>query len=349
MSDSDDDCYGPVLPPSMRKTSTKENTEKKKQDDSSDDDAYGPALPPSMRKPSQTTSKDKPSSSSESKSTIGPTIGPSLPPSSANRSSSAAAADDASSSDDDAYGPALPPGFVKRPSGPAVRGPAAPGPAVRGPALPPGGLPAQEDGEEDEDEDVIGPRPPAESADLGRYAAAEVERRATSMKEKLDAMGRPAELVREEWMLELPPDRAGEFGLGPRQFRKTTPQERGDTSGWTETPSTKGQSRPAPTEKAAKKGGELVELATRRRDERMAQVAEDLGAKRNESLLDMHQKNVKKAKAAVEAGEAPKRRQEFDRDRDLGTNRFDDAQRAAAIKRSRGAADMFSSGAQKFL
>ncbi|KAF0291106.1 GPALPP motifs-containing protein 1 [Amphibalanus amphitrite] len=304
MSDSDDDCYGPVLPPSMRKTSTKENTEEKKQDDSSDDDAYGPALPPSMRKPSsQTTSKDNPSTSSESKSTIGPTIGPSLPPSSANRSSSAAAADDASSSDDDAYGPALPPGFVKRPSGPAVRGPAAPGPAVRGPTLPPGGLPAQEDGEEDEDEDVIGPRPPAESADLGRYAAAEVERRATSMKEKLDAMGRPAELVREEWMLELPPDRAGEFGLGPRQFRKTTPQERGDTSGWTETPSTKGQSRPAPTEK----------------------------------------------KAAVEAGEAPKRRQEFDRDRDLGTNRFDDAQRAAAIKRSRGAADMFSSGAQKFL
>ena len=54
-------------------------------------------------------------------------------------------------------------------------------------------------------------------------------------------------------------------------------------------------------------------------------------------------------KAAAVAGEAPQRRQEFDRDRDLGTSRFDDAQRAAAIKRSRGAADMFSSGAQKFL
>ena len=55
--------------------------------------------------------------------------------------------------------------------------------------------------------------------------------------------------MREEWMLELPPDRAGEFGLGPRQFRKTTPQERGDTSGWTETPSGKSQPRSAPAEK----------------------------------------------------------------------------------------------------
>ena len=50
-----------------------------------------------------------------------------------------------------------------------------------------------------------------------------------------------------------------------------------------------------------KKGGELVELATRRRDERMAQVAEDLGAKRKESLLDMHQKSAKKAKVGTVA------------------------------------------------
>ena len=57
------------------------------------------------------------------------------------------------------------------------------------------------------------------------------------------------ELAREEWMLELPPDRAGEFGLGPRQFRKTTPQERGDTSVWTDTPSGKTQPRPATAEK----------------------------------------------------------------------------------------------------
>ena len=41
-----------------------------------------------------------------------------------------------------------------------------------------------------------------------------------------------------------------------------------------------------------------MELATRRRDERMAQVAEDLGAKRKESLMDIHQKKVKKAKVS---------------------------------------------------
>ena len=45
-----------------------------------------------------------------------------------------------------------------------------------------------------------------------------------------------------------------------------------------------------------------MELATRRRDERMAQVAEDLGAKRKESLLDLHQKNIKQAKVGVRIG-----------------------------------------------
>jgi hypothetical protein len=37
-------------------------------------------------------------------------------------------------------------------------------------------------------------------------------------------------------MLELPPDRAADFGLGPRQFRARARPESGDRSVWTDTP-----------------------------------------------------------------------------------------------------------------
>jgi hypothetical protein len=40
----------------------------------------------------------------------------------------------------------------------------------------------------------------------------------------------------ESWMLELPPDRAADFGLGPRQFRARAKPESGDRSVWTDTP-----------------------------------------------------------------------------------------------------------------
>jgi len=41
---------------------------------------------------------------------------------------------------------------------------------------------------------------------------------------------------RENWMLELPPEQAADFGLGPRQFRVRTKPESGDRSVWTDTP-----------------------------------------------------------------------------------------------------------------
>jgi len=259
-----------------------------------------------------------------------------------------------SSDEEDAYGPALPPGFVRGTA--PVKGPSLP--PVKGPSLPPGGLPAAvapaEDSEDsDGDADMIGPRPPPRDVDLGQYAASELERRASSMREKLDAAGRPVELAREDWMLELPPDRAKEFGLGARQFRRTAAPERGDTSGWTDVAGQEasGKERPAPA--AEQKQSVLIELASSRRDERMSAVAERLQASRKEALLDTHLKERKKAKkeAAKEAAREGKKRQrqEFDRNRDLGANRFDEAQRSAAIKRSRGASDMFGSGEQKYL
>jgi len=43
-------------------------------------------------------------------------------------------------------------------------------------------------------------------------------------------------MKRENWMLELPPEQAADFGLGPRQFRVRTKPESGDRSVWTDTP-----------------------------------------------------------------------------------------------------------------
>jgi hypothetical protein len=43
-------------------------------------------------------------------------------------------------------------------------------------------------------------------------------------------------MKRESWMLELPPDRAAVFGLGPRQFQVRATSELGDRSVWTDTP-----------------------------------------------------------------------------------------------------------------
>jgi hypothetical protein len=42
-------------------------------------------------------------------------------------------------------------------------------------------------------------------------------------------------MKRESWMLELPPDQAADFGLGPRQFQAIAKPESGDRSLWTDT------------------------------------------------------------------------------------------------------------------
>jgi hypothetical protein len=47
-------------------------------------------------------------------------------------------------------------------------------------------------------------------------------------------------------MLELPPERAAEFGLGPRQFRVRTKPESGDRSVWTDTPADRLQKEASP-------------------------------------------------------------------------------------------------------
>jgi len=246
---------------------------------------------------------------------------------------------DDESSDDDDYGPALPPHLANRPGGES---------SVVGEAD------GKNDDESDtDDDDVIGPRPPkpGESSSFLQSQASDIERRAQSMKDKIEGKGQN-EIKRESWMLELPDAKAKSFGLGPRTFSRKGKTELGDRSVWTETPE----------DKARRARGEQVEggnddeeekkrqeyLINKSRDEAMSEITEKLKKKRgSESLLEKHEKELKK-KSKKDKKDSNERRP-FDRDADLGANKFDEAQRKLMIKKAAQIDSRFSSGQQKFL
>ena len=95
---------------------------------------------------------------------------------------------------------------------------------------------------------------------------------------------------------------------------------------------------------------ETVDIAARLRDEKMAKVSKDLKQKRGaDSLMDMHEKKLKKEKKKKEeSGEALERRP-FDRDVDLKANAFDNAMKKNMLKAAAKIDNRFSSGSQKFL
>lgn len=86
-------------------------------------------------------------------------------------------------------------------------------------------------------------------------------------------------------------------------------------------------------------------MANLQRDKEMERISNELNQKRgSESLMDRHTKKVKKEKS-----KKPEERRPFDRDLDLQVNRFDDAQKAAMLKKAGQLNDRFSRGGQKFL
>ena len=94
----------------------------------------------------------------------------------------------------------------------------------------------------------------------------------------------------------------------------------------------------------------VVDIAARLRDEKMAKVSKDLKQKRGaDSLMDMHEKKLKKdKKKKEESGEVLERRP-FDRDVDLKANAFDNAMKKNMLKAAAKIDNRFSSGSQKFL
>ena len=90
--------------------------------------------------------------------------------------------------------------------------------------------------------------------------ASDIERRAQSMKDKIEGKGQH-EVKRESWMLELPDAKAKSFGLGPRTFSRKGKTELGDRSVWTE----------SPEDKARRARGEQVEGGNEDEEEKKRQ------------------------------------------------------------------------------
>lgn len=339
------DLIGPALPPHLRKTQDKDES-----DSVDDDDEFaGPALPPGYK-------RNEPSSADESEEEV-----------SVKRPKTSHTTDieqEKKEDDDDGFfGPALPPGFKKQQSSPdriPVIGPALPPGFCRpstedgdddsggedqesfsGPALPPG---YQPQASSSEDEDVIGPMP--SKGPIHNSVALDIERRAQRMKEKLTGNDVPIVPTRESWMTELPPE-LQHIGLGARTFKKRSGPEKGDRSIWTDTPADrerKAKERLEGKNKSENDKDSTPQLS--RKDIEMAEkVTKYNESKRAESLMSLHTKKMKDK--AKEKADQPVERRPFDRDADLQVNRFDEAQKQRLIKKSQELNTRFSHSKDK--
>ncbi len=223
----------------------------------------------------------------------------------------------------------------------------------------------QDDDEEsdDDDDEVIGPMPPKPGEAASSSASADFEARARMMRDKIEEANRPKEHKRETWMLELPEENSKNFGLGPRQFSKSTKDKGKRDHTWTMTPEQRAkrskQGDDEGEEEVGAKGQDedvLAYLASLKRDQEMDKVSKELRKKRGEeTLMELHDKKLKKKRKEEEEERKKKgkekevERRPFDRDLDLQANRFDNAQKELMLKKARQLNDKFSQGATKFL
>merc|ERR1712141_614849 len=205
-------------------------------------------------------------------------------------------------------------------------------------------LPSKVQNSSSEDEDLVGPLPPQhhEKTLKQQQIDLELEKRAYSIKERLTQQNEVIEAPkRDSWMTELPQEKAKSFGLGPRQFNRSSgPKPKQDRS-WTETPEMKAKRAAlaasgivVPDEEKVKEPKEdkdvLEYMASLKRDNDMESVANEMKKKRGtDSLVDLHEKErckkQKKDKKAKESLDGKSERRPFDRDLDLQANRFDEA------------------------
>lgn len=355
-SDSEEEAYGPQLPATAAQHRSKNN---KKEEE---EDSYSPSLPPHMRKtsggssttahgPHDGQSAVQESNNSGSDEESGEYC-PALPPHMQQRDSN----DSESEDEGEEYCPALPPhmlqgGSKTSPHFPQRR-------SVVGPMLPKGFAPpteepsvkdSEEESEEEEEETgpIIGPLPPVDKVNAEEYRAWELEERARKMREKLEGRNVDSNkpLARESWMTELPEDKPNFCGLGPRQFLRKTPSERGDRSCWTDTPADKAR-KAKEQEQHRMEESTPEDVATKQRDKDLTEKVDEYNKKkRAKPLVELHRKELKRKQNS----EGPKERRPFSREEDLNVNKFDDAQRESVLKKARQLNDRFSSGKAKFL
>lgn len=102
--------------------------------------------------------------------------------------------------------------------------------------------------------------------------------------------------AREKWMLELPPEKAANLGLGARQFRRREGPDMSNRSEWTDTPLDKQRKEQEPKETELSDIDVLKLVAIQKRDKEMEQMAESSEKRKPYSLLEMHQEKLKKQK-----------------------------------------------------
>lgn len=210
--------------------------------------------------------------------------------------------------------------------------------------------------EDDDDEIIIGPV--LDHIHSKSEAHLELEKRALELKlAKLsEREHKTTDEIRgrEEWMIELPELRGvTDLGLTARQFRTKERDEIKDRSSWTETPRDREEKSKKKTTSTHDDEVKIRHQKTERmhRERRDAEQEEAVRKhkkkhKRDESLLDMHQKKLKKKS---QKDTEPVERRPFSRDTDLKVNRFDDAQKKSILKKAQLLDTRFNSGQSKYL
>lgn len=206
------------------------------------------------------------------------------------------------------------------------------------------------DSENEDDSNVIGPI--LEKFSNKNEIYLELEKRALELKlSKLCEQGDKGDTTqqREEWMTELPnlPTVSG-LGLISRQFKTKTHDEIKDRSLWTETPRDRENKPTSSHNNLTQIQHKIMEKVNRERKDAEQEVAVQKHKKRhkrNESLLEMHEKKIKKKNRKDD----PMERRPFSRETDLKVNRFDEGQKKSILKKAQLLDTRFSSGQSKYL
>ncbi|XP_026806696.1 GPALPP motifs-containing protein 1 [Rhopalosiphum maidis] len=318
----------------------KKHKHSKSKHKSKDDHEYHVPIVPlkSDVRPKSASTADEPTKDTASVKPIGPILPSGLSGTVGGKHDETAAPGESNHS----YGPSLPPHLV-----PQKRAP--------GPSLPLDFKIEESVVAQQIDDDISGFGPlPAElitSDSEQLFIQKQLELRAEYMKRKFAGEvydDVKQETVREKWMLELPPEKAANLGLGARQFRKREAPDMSNRSEWTDTPSDKERKVQEPKTADETDMEALKMIAIQKRDEQMEKLAETSVKRKPYSLLEMHQEKLKKQKKE-KIKEGPVERRPFSREIDLQCNKFDDAQKQSILKKASQLNNRFSQGESRFL
>eukprot|EP01147_Barroeca_monosierra_P006098 gene6097-7380_t len=201
--------------------------------------------------------------------------------------------------------------------------------------------------DDDDDDDDFGPMPiSAEAMDRLETEAirSNFEQRSEDAREKILNKGKQKPVTRESWMTELPELHRKEFGLTNRTFRKTSGIESDDASSWISTPHSTNKAEIMNT------GEGKQPLKTKQQIETEIEIQKTVekfnAAKRNESLLALHERKLKKAKKEMNPDAMAGGRLRFDRERDLLGGYVSPSAKRNMIRKAAGFQSKFTTGSQ---